>query len=214
MMMDQPFQILLELVQGHKLDPWEVDIEKLTTIFVRHLREKGRPDLRISGRALLSASTLLRMKSDRVLNGGEGALDDSELEEFPYIDLPDLGRISIIPRALRKITLDELMGALREALEDIPPPKSRQSRKLEKIFRKLSDYQVNIEGHLDELYQRIKSSLSSSGEVIFSQLAERTRLAVVRTLLLLLILFARGKVVLRQADPFGEIFISLPAGAG
>ena len=212
---DQPFQILLGLVQEHKLDPWDVDIEKLAGVYMQRVREMREFDLRVSGRTLLSASMLLRMKSDFVFNGRKNPETEEELKEMFDIDLPELGQITIIERTPRKITLLDLMGALQEALKDTPIRKLVHRRKLEKIMQTLSEYHINIERNLEELYQRVKSLAASGKEISLSVLVfERTRLAVARTLLLLLFLNIQGKVVLRQPEPFGEIFASLPAEEG
>lgn len=209
----QPFQILLELVQEHKLDPWDIDIEKLTAVYMQRVREMREFDIRISGRTLLSASVLLRMKSDFLFNGREKSVAEEELEEVFDLGLPELGQITIIQRSPRKITLLDLMGALQEALKDIPTRKPIQRRKLEKIMQTLSEYHTNIERYLEELYQRVKNLAASGQEVPLSALVlERTRLAVARILLLLLFLDIQGKVMLRQSEPFGEIFASVPAG--
>ncbi len=209
---DQPFQILLGLVQEHKLDPWDVDIEKLAGVYLQRVREMQEFDLRVSGRTLLSASVLLRMKSDFVLNGkGEPAAEEG-LEEVFDLDLPELGQVTIVQRSPRKITLLDLLGSLEEALKDIPARKPYQRRKLEKIIQTLSEYHINIERYLEELYQRIKSLVTSGQEIPLSALIlERTRLAIARTLLLLLFLSVQGRVVLQQPEPFGEIFASVPA---
>ena len=208
---DQPFQILLGLVQEHKLDPWDVDIEKLAGVYLQRVREMREFDLRVSGRTLLSASMLLRMKSDFVFNGRKNPEAEEELKEMFDIDLPELGQITIIERSPRKITLLDLMGALQEALKDTPIRKLVHRRKLEKIMQTLSEYHINIERNLEELYQRVKSLAASGKEISLSMLIfERTRLAVARTLLLLLFLNVQGKVVLQQPEPFGEIFASLP----
>lgn len=208
---DQPFQILLGLVQEHKLDPWDVDIEKLAGVYLQRVREMREFDLRVSGRTLLSASMLLRMKSDFVFNGRKNPEAEEELKEMFDIDLPELGQITIIERTPRKITLLDLMGALQEALKDTPIRKLVHRRKLEKIMQTLSEYHINIERNLEELYQRVKSLAASGKEISLSMLIfERTRLAVARTLLLLLFLNVQGKVVLQQPEPFGEIFASLP----
>ncbi|MFQ5792843.1 MAG: segregation/condensation protein A [Acidobacteriota bacterium] len=210
---NQPFQILLGLVQEHKLDPWDVDIEKLAGVYLQRVREMQEFDLRVSGRTLLSASVLLRMKSDFVLNGRGGSAEEEELEEVFDLDLPELGQVTIVQRSPRKISLLDLLGSLQEALKDIPARKPLQRRKLEKIMRTLSEYHINIERYLEELYQRIKGLAASGQEVPLSALVlERTRLAVARTLLLLLFLSIQGKVVLQQPEPFGEIFASVPAG--
>lgn len=211
MVSDQPFQILLELVQAHKLDPWDVDIEKLTDVFVHRVREMKELDLRLSGRTLLSASTLLRMKSDYLLNNnGRGQETEEELDEALDLSLPDLGPIMIMQRSARKITLVDLMGALQDALKEVPVH-ARPSRKgLEKIARLLSEYHINIEKYLQKLHERIAELTAGGRTVTLTELvAERTRIAVARTLLLLLFLAAKGKVAIWQDEPFGEVFISL-----
>ncbi|MFQ6129709.1 MAG: segregation/condensation protein A [Candidatus Hadarchaeaceae archaeon] len=210
---DQPFQILLGLVQEHKLDPWDVDIEKLAGVYLQRVREMQEFDLRVSGRTLLSASVLLRMKSDFVLNGRGKSVVEEGLEEVFDLDLPELGQVTIVQRSPRKITLLDLIGSLQEALKDIPARKPHQRRRLEKIIQTLSEYHINIERYLEELYQRIKSLVASGQEIPLSALIpERTRLAIARTLLLLLFLSAQGRVLLQQPEPFGEIFASVPAG--
>ncbi|GAI44857.1 unnamed protein product, partial [marine sediment metagenome] len=141
---DQPFQILLGLVQEHKLDPWDVDIEKIAGVYMQRVREMREFDIRISGRTLLSASVLLRMKSDFVFNGRKKPDAEEELKEMFDLDLPELGQITIIQRSPRKITLLDLMGALQDALKDTPTRKLVRRRKLEKIMQTLSEYHINI----------------------------------------------------------------------
>ena len=209
---DQPIQTLLELVQQHKLDPWEIDIEKLAHLYLQRVREMRELDLRASGRALLSASVLLRIKSDYMLNGGFGKQTvEEELEDLLDVDLPELGRITVVQHTPRKITLAELLGALQEALAEVPAKKTPISKKMEKVIQFLSEREINIEGQLSALYERISALITSGDRVtLFTLAKERTRLAVVWVLLLLLFLCADGKVVLEQPEPFGDIVVSLP----
>lgn len=209
--LDQPFQILLELVQAHKLDPWDVDIEKLTDVFIQRINEMQELDLRLSGRAIFSASILLRMKSEYMFNGnGNGVkLEEEELDGFD-LNLPDLGTITVVQRVPRKITIFDIMGALQEALREVPAQKRTVKREMEKIMKHLSEYHINLDKHIDELYQKILNLASAGEEILFSKLVpERTRLAASRTLLLLLFLSARGKITLVQNEPFGEIFVTI-----
>jgi segregation and condensation protein A len=211
---DQPIQTLLELVQQHRLDPWDVDIEKLTHVYLERIQEMKELDLRASGRALLSASVLLRIKSSYAKNGnGDGQVTEEGLDDILEVDFPDLGEITLIQNTPRKITLSDLLGALQEALTEIPAKKTPQSKKMEKIIQMLSEYDVNIEKHLDALYRRISALVGAGTRVtLFTLIEERTRLAVARTLLLLLFLCANGKVVLEQPDLFSDIIVSLPRG--
>ena len=215
--LDQPFQILLGLVQEHKIDPWDVDIGKLAEVFIKHIKEMEELDLRVSGRTVLSASVLLRMKSDYVLNGnGNGNVAEEELQDVLDIGLPELGPVMLIHQSPRKITIADLLGALQEALQDEPNIKHPIRRGLEKIMRVLSEYDINIEKYLEKMYHRIIDLGKDGHNVTFSELiTEKTRIAVARTLLLLLLLCGQKKVALAQDDLFGEIFVSLvkPAGA-
>jgi len=205
-MVDEPFEILLHLVQEGKLDPWEVDIEVVMGTLFERLREM---DLRASGRALLSSSILLRMKAEGNGNGRK----EEELPELPELELPELGPLFLIRHEGRKVGLEELLWALREALRELPPSKPSQRKLVEKMVKRIDEFRLRIEEHLERLYSRILS-LSSGGEVPFSSLLEeRSRRGVVRTLLLLLFLSQRGKIRLRQEEPFGEIYVS-PIGDG
>jgi segregation and condensation protein A len=207
--LDQPFQILLELIQTHKLDPWDVDIQKLTDVFLQRVREMRELDLRLSGRTLLSASILLRMKSEAMLDDGRARPAGEELEESLDLDLPELGPIEMIQRSPRKITLEELLGVLYDALSEEPVYRRPPRRKIEKVVRALSEYHINIEKHLDELYEKIKKLAAPGRLVTFSELlTDRSKIFVVRTLLLILFLSMQGKISLRQDETFGEIFIS------
>jgi segregation and condensation protein A len=208
---DQPFQILLELVQAHKLDPWDVDIEKLTDVFAQQVQKMQDPDLRLSGRTLLSASILLRMKSDYVINSnGRGQEVEEELDEALDLNLPEIGPLMMIQRGARKITLMDLMGALQEAMKEAPVH-TRPSRKgMEKVMRLLSEYHINVEKYLEKLHRRIAELAAEGRAVTLMELVtERTRIGVARTLLLVLFLSTQGKIVMQQDEPFGEISISL-----
>jgi len=214
--LDQPFQILLGLVQEHKIDPWDVDIGKLAEVFIKHIKEMEELDLRVSGRTVLSASVLLRMKSDYVLNeNGNGNVAEEELQDVLDIGLPELGPVMLIHQSPRKITIADLLGALQEALQDEPNIKHPIRRGLEKIMRVLSEYDINIEKYLEKMYHRIIDLGKDGHNVTFSELiTEKTRIAVARTLLLLLLLCGQKKVALAQDDLFGEIFVSLVKSAG
>ncbi len=203
--MDEPFEILLHLVQEGKLDPWEVDIEVVMDALSRRIFENG-VDLRLSGRAMLSASTLLRLKSEGAGNGkGE---EGEEMVELPEVELPEIGPLLLIRHEGRKVGLEELLSALREALKEVPPPRVREKRLVERLVKRINEFRLKIEEFMEALYSRVLSLSEGRGEVAFSELLEeKTRKEAVRTLLLLLFLSSRGRVGLRQEEPFGEIYV-------
>ena len=81
---DQPFQILLELVQTHKLDPWDVDIEKLTNVFVQRLRDVQELDLRTLDRFY---NWVVEAWGQHVLASGklQGVIESGKSEVEPFV---------------------------------------------------------------------------------------------------------------------------------
>ncbi|MFB6207282.1 MAG: segregation/condensation protein A, partial [Haloglomus sp.] len=72
----EPVELLVQLADENRIDPWDIDIVTVTDAFLDRLDET---DLRTSGRALFYASVLLRMKSDAMLADDE----DDAWEEDP-----------------------------------------------------------------------------------------------------------------------------------
>ena len=65
---DEPIELLVQLAEDGEIDPWNIDIVRVTDKFLDRL---DRSDLRNSARALFYASVLLRMKSDALLEPDE-----------------------------------------------------------------------------------------------------------------------------------------------
>jgi len=207
---DQPFQILLELVQTHRLDPWDIDIEKLTNIYLQRIREMRELDLRISGRALLCAAILLRMKSGYIDEDGHAMEAEEDFDEDIDLNLGELGPLVMIHRTPRKITLNDLISMLQEVLREAPRGGPKLVQKPGNIVHELSEYSVNIEKMLDKLYRRIIELAPNGKEIKLTELLDSgSRIELVRTFLLALFLSSQGKINLRQDEPFGDIFISL-----
>jgi len=74
----EPVEVLVGLAEDDEIDPWDIDVVRVTDKFLERLDEA---DLRTSGRALFYASVLLRLKSDALLE------DDDPAEE-PAVDEP------------------------------------------------------------------------------------------------------------------------------
>ncbi|MUW15108.1 segregation/condensation protein A [Halorubrum sp. CBA1125] len=70
----EPVELLVQLAEEGEIEPWDIDIVRVTDAFLEKLDET---DLRTTGRALFYASVLLRMKSDGML------ADDDETDEAP-----------------------------------------------------------------------------------------------------------------------------------
>ena len=125
----EPVDVLVEMAREGEIDPWDIDIVEVTDKFLERLEEG---DLVRSGRALLYASILLRMKSDYVVEEEDEEDDEPETpwagardEEFPEAPFDDnidaleaeferrLERRTVRDKT-RPETLDELVRELRE----------------------------------------------------------------------------------------------------
>lgn len=76
----EPIELLVQLAEDDEIDPWDIDIVRVTDKFLERLDQS---DLRTSGRALFYASVLLRMKSDALLTTDNPDEPGSEPWEDP-----------------------------------------------------------------------------------------------------------------------------------
>ncbi|ALV62829.1 Segregation and condensation protein A [Thermococcus sp. 2319x1] len=203
-----PIDILLQLVTMGKVNPWNIDIVDLTEKYIERIREMQDLDLRISARAILAASILLRMKTEALLYGNEEEEEENEEERIrvevePYV--PPLRRVE------RYYTLDDLIEALMDALEEAEKKKPSMKKKVdieEEIFV-VDDFRVDIEKHVNRLYAIVKELYEETKEKIsfWELIFDPTPKIIARTFLYLLFLANMGKVELIQEEPFGEIFV-------
>ncbi len=77
--------MLYNLARKGEIDPLNIDVVDVADKFLEELEKARRLDLRISGRVLLYAAILVRMKSDIITSEAIGIVDDEE-EQYPEID--------------------------------------------------------------------------------------------------------------------------------
>jgi len=203
-----PIDILLQLVTMGKVDPWNIDIVDLTEKYIERIREMQDLDLRISARAILAASILLRMKTEALLYGNEEE-DEEEEEERIRVDLEPY--VPPLRRVERYYTLDDLIEALMDALEEAEKKKPQKKKKVEieeEIFV-VDDFRVDIEKHVNRLYAIVKELYEETKDKIsfWELIFDPTPKIIARTFLYLLFLANMGKIELIQEEPFGEIFV-------
>ncbi len=221
--------IIYDLVRSEQLDPLDIDIIFLTRGFLEKVRKLEEANFFISGKVLLAASILLRMKADRVFNQLQyldellnGKPEEQELVEaeryfIPPGELPLILPKTPLPR-LKRVTMEELMGALRKAIE----VEERRHRRFELLFDAERDAAVmlpvkpiNITARIKELYDQIKEHFakhaheSDAGLTFANLLPSEKREDKIATFIPLLHLDTREKITLEQQEAFGEIYISL-----
>lgn len=212
-----PVDMLVDLVIGEEIDPWDVDVAEIASRFLERVRSMERVNLRLSGRTLLAAALLLRIKSERVLEREEEVEDEEEYEpvqqadevleggddEPPALPLPARRRVK------RRTTIFELVEALQKALsEEILRRNFPRKGEAPLVIQVEED---DIRERIDRVYRRVLGMCRTAEVLRFSHLVEGLgREETVETLLCLLYLSSQGKIVLWQEEIFGEIFISLP----
>jgi len=213
--------LLYELVKTEQMDPWDINISLLAKKYIDVVKKMKELDLRISGKMLLAAAILLKIKSNRLLNEDLSEFDRLLTESEELLDLEDdaeyrprdqIGKVPLIPRTpqprKRKVSIYDLVGALEKALEvkrrrvlnSIPPMHLEAPKKTRDITEVIR-----------EVYTRIKSLFSrGSSKVKFSQLLQSdSKEDKIYAFIPLLHLTTQRKIGLEQQEPFGEIDIML-----
>jgi len=204
--------LLLEIVKQEGFNPWDINISALTERYVKTIRRLEKLDFKLSGKVLLAASILLRIKADHILEKEVSKQEKQEiLEEIKEEELDELNKKKIIPRIPmpreRRVTLNELVESLRKAIEVKERRVIRHGeiakRKIEVEFKK-----KNIVSRIKNLYQNILSFFNKKKEVFFTDLLpSKKRDDVVDTFVPLVFLADENKITLEQEKLFGEIRI-------
>lgn len=79
-------EILVNMAKQGKIDPWNIDIIDVTDKYLTHLFQSKSQNLRLTGRTILFASILLKLKSN-ILEGIE--VSDFEQQEEYNLDYDD-----------------------------------------------------------------------------------------------------------------------------
>lgn len=128
--------ILYDLIKTEKMDPWDVDLGQLTHRYIAKVKELKEYDLKVSGKVILAAAMLLKIKSKRLigedLNEFDRLLASAEMTEDQFYEelegelqkarvVPPEEMLKLIPRTpqprRRKVSVYDLVRALEKALE-------------------------------------------------------------------------------------------------
>jgi len=211
-------ELIYNIVSYENMNPWDIDIIKLTDSFIKYIEGMKYLDFRIPAKVVLVAAILLKLKCDVLsplkIEGSEYFPENPQLsQEFLQIS-QELEKLNLKPpierHVKRRVTLDELVDALKKAMK-VEVKKERIKRTLGKRIRREIGDEVDIEIRIKELMSDIDSLLLKlkSDKVEFSKIVEKwEREEIVKHLMPLLYLSSRGKVSTEQEEFFKEIFIS------
>lgn len=215
--------ILYDLVRTEQMDPWDIDISMLTKRYLEMVKNLKETDFRISGKVLLAAAILLKMKSNRLVGDANqfeqmfaepeaAELYDELEEEFQKITRPETP--VLIPRTpqprKRKVSIYDLVGALNKALE---VKQRRVLNSIPPLDVKVPERKREMTEIIKELYTSIKLLFSNgTKKLTFSRLLPSDKKEdKISTFIPLLHLANQDqrKIDLFQEKHFGDIEITL-----
>jgi segregation and condensation protein A len=219
--------IIVDLVKTEQMDPWNVDITLLTKKYIQVIKEMTEHDLRVSGKIVLAAAVLLKIKSSHLLNKDisnfdsllaqdEESLDELEDELFEEIE-GGLKRVrekyTLIPRnpqpRNRKVSVHDLVEALQRAMAS----KKRVLAKIKPVKFNMPDRHVDIMEVIRDVYHKITyySEKDKTKKIAFSRLlpTKASKTDKVYTFLPLLHLENQHKIAMEQEKAFAEIHVGL-----
>jgi len=223
--------IIYDLIRKEEMNPWNVNVSVLAQKYIERLKELKQMDLKVSGKVLLAAAILLKIKSKRLVGEDLNEFDrllaatDVDEEEF-YDGLADELRkgeeramyegIELMPRTpqprKRKVSVYDLVHALEQALE---VKKRRVFNSIRESNVKVPEKKFDIGEAIKGIYGKILSLFRSRKEeqIAFTELVpSETKKDHVYTFIPLLHLFNEDKIHLEQKEHFGEINIKLRGG--
>lgn len=220
--------LLYDLVKTEQMDPWDINITLLTQKYLGIVKQMKEADLKVSGKVLLAAAVLLKMKSHKLVNEDIEELDrlialteEQDDDEFFSEFTEDLlqkdpraleQKYQLIPRQpqprSRKVSIHDLVNALEKAMET----KKRQLQRQRPVkFEVHKKNKFDILESIRDIYAKIKIFFQTNqkNDLTFSQLlpSHAKKQDKVYTFIPLLHLENQRKIDTNQPKHFGEIFI-------
>lgn len=236
--------LIYEMIRTGKVDPWDVDVSQFAQEYLGIISKLKELNFRISGKVVLTAAILLRMKTNRLgLQQFLGMIaePDEELEVEPGMDDWDsddrekaieqrIGQLAehiktqkktmvLDPRLdrmrERKVTVFELMNALKKAMEVDDRRETRRAKALKEQKESRPDFKYekfDILGKIRQVYDALQMFFKKSkrNTVEFTHIIpSKNKEDIVWTFVPLLHLANEGKIELIQEKPFDKIYVEL-----
>ncbi len=215
--------IIYELVEKEEMNPWDIDVTLLTQKYLLTIKEMQEHDFRISGKILLAAAFLLKIKAaylvehdisnlDKLFNQTEEMLNDDELLDHGNSERSK-DQFTLIPRQpqsrTRKLSVHDLVEALERAMKT----KKRILAQYRPVKFNLPQRKIDIMGVIRELYFKIvyRTEQEKKDTISFTGLlpANAGKHEKVYAFIPLLHLENEHKVETTQEGPFEEIWVKL-----
>ncbi|MDA2999068.1 MAG: segregation/condensation protein A [Actinomycetota bacterium] len=233
---DGPFDLLLHLILKEEVDIHEVSLTRIVEAYLEEIQRMQMLDLDVATEFLLIASTLVELKTRRLLPGKQDMDLDEELALWSERDL-------LLARLLDCKTFKDVASVFTQLAEQASLSYPRRSGPDERFADLMPDMLEGVTAvRLQRAYLRatqpkpptaidwyhvapIRASVADAlmemletlpklGKVTFKQITEviHDRIEVVVRFLAILELFKQGRISLEQTDRFGDIEVMWTAG--
>ncbi|MGC8652088.1 MAG: segregation/condensation protein A [Candidatus Micrarchaeia archaeon] len=206
-------EVLIELVDKNKLDPWDINIAEIADHYLSAVRSMKVLDLHVPANIILAASILLRMKSEMLvlIENEEPQAEAAGAVQRIIPEVPTLvSRLRLRPG--KRITLSELIDALSDVMKMQP---SQRAAAQPRIPLGISISAEDIDAKLDGVYAAVEKKADHERMVSFAELVDTNQSpesVLLNLFVPLLLLMHQGRLTLVQDSFFDEIFIMLNDG--
>jgi segregation and condensation protein A len=219
--------LIHDLVRSQKMDPWDVNITLLAQKYIQRLKQLKEMDLKVSGKVVLAAAILLKIKSNKLVGDDmlefdrllvahdpedEGFYDDLETEmSAQEREEREKESFPIYPRnpqpRKRKVSVFDLLDALEKALE----VKHRRENRIHQVPVEAPDDAPDIGDVLKGLFAAIIGFFKRKKPLTFDQLmVGKSKEEKLSAFVPLLYLSNEQKLKLAQDGHYGAIQIMPP----
>ena len=233
---DGPFDLLLHLILKEEVDIHEVSLTRIVEAYLEEIQRMQMLDLDVATEFLLIASTLVELKTRRLLPGREDMDLDEELALWSERDLL-LARLldcktfkdvaSVFSQLTERASLsfprrsgpdERFAELLPDMLDGVTPV--RLQRAYLRVTQPKAPTSIDlfhvapIRASVADALMEMLDTLPKLGKVTFRQITEAIydRIEVVVRFLAILELYKQGRVTLEQSDRFGDIEVQWTAG--
>lgn len=220
-----PLELLLQLIEEHKLSINEVSLAKISDEYIRYLENVGIRDRESLSQFISVAATLMLIKSRSLLpelvltEEEEGNIDELEQRLVAYAEIKkgadtisELFQVRPLYTSLfipspvvvftpdTAVSQDVLRTCITTLLHELPKQESHPEAKVKRT--------LDIKDVIETLLSRVRAHMSIPFSKLLTdtELHERKNLIVIHFLALLEIL-KYGEITAQQNEEFGEIMI-------
>lgn len=197
---------VLEIVNKYELDPWNIDLEKFSALFLTEVNEYFR-DFPIAGKIIYFAWINIRNKSELLIPREEETFlpvaDEYGEQKAPELLNTDL-TIGYLPVEKRNITVDDIV----EAIKNTPLSFLRSTvKKAKKIIFQENSHPEDFHEIISEIWGRMMDL--QVDHFPMDSVTENSLDDFINVFQSSLFLSYYGRIQLNQEQPYGTIWVKI-----